>query len=339
MLRTSLVLSVLTGRPLRITGIRAGRKKPGLRPQHLTVVRALAAICAGELRGDAINSQQLFFQPGGRPSGGDYLFDVGDAARGGSAGAVTLIAQAVLLPLAFASHSSRVTLRGGTHVPWSPSFHYLRDVFLPVAGRIGCQAEAHLKAWGWYPVGQGEVELVIRPSRGLNSLEWMERGELAQVSGVAAVTNLPAHIPQRMASRANNLLQSSGITGRVEALRARGAAAGAGIFLTAEYTSGPAGFSSLGRKGLPAEKVAEGAWEDLIAHHQDSAAAVDPRLADQLIVPLALAAGDSAFTTSVITQHTVTNIHSVCQFLEAGTEVERRGEGGTVRISGIGYHV
>jgi RNA 3'-terminal phosphate cyclase (ATP) len=338
-LRTSLTLSVLTGRPLEITRIRAGRKKPGLRPQHLTAVRALAASCAGELHGDVINSQRLVFRPGGRPSGGDYLFDVNDAAQGGSAGAVTLIAQAVLLPLAFASGPSRVTLRGGTHVPWSPPFHYLRDVFLPVIGRMGCRAEAHLNGWGWYPVGQGEVELVVQPCRGMTGLQWMERGELAQVTGVAGVTNLPAHIPQRMASRANNLLRGAGITGRVEALRARGAAAGAGIFLTADYASGPAGFSALGRRGLPAEKVAESACASFFEHHQDLPAAVDPWLADQLILPLALAAGESALTTSKITQHTLTNIHIVAQFLGAGIEVEGRGEGGTVRISGIGYHV
>ncbi len=338
-LRTSLSLSVLTGRPLEITGIRAGRTKPGLRPQHLTAVRALAVVCAGELRGDAISSQKLTLRPGDRPTGGEYVFDVGDAAPGGSAGAVTLIAQALLLPLALSSRSSRVTLRGGTHVPWSPSFHYLVDVFLPVMNRIGCGAEAQLKAWGWYPVGQGEIELVVQPTRGLTSLQWMERGELARVSGVAAVTNLPAHIPQRMASRANNLLRGAGMTGRVEALRARGAAAGAGIFLTAEYAHGPAGFSALGRKGLPAEKVAEEACEGLFEHHQDVPAAVDPHLADQLIVPLALAAGNSAFTTSKITRHTLTSIHIVRQFLEAGIEVEHRGEGGTVYISGIGYHV
>lgn len=338
-LRTSLVLSALTGRPVEIAGIRAGRKKPGLRPQHLTAVRALAAICAAELRGDAINSQELAFRPGSRPSGGDYVFDVTDAARGGSAGAVTLIAQAVLLPLAFSTGSSRVTLRGGTHVPWSPPFHYLRDVFLPVVGRIGCRAKARLNGWGWYPIGQGEVELGIEPSRGMTNLQWTERGELAQVTGEAAVTNLPAHIPQRMASRANNLLRGAGLTARVEALRAKGAAAGAGIFLTADYANGPAGFSALGRRGLPAEKVAEGACETFFEHHQDVAAAVDPFLADQLVVPLALAAGDSAYTTSKITQHTLTSIHIVRQFLETGIEVERRGEGGTVRISGVGYHV
>jgi RNA 3'-terminal phosphate cyclase (ATP) len=339
-LRTSLALAVLTGRPLEVVNIRAARPKPGLRPQHLTAVRAVAMICAAERRGDALNSQRLVFRPGGPPVGGDYRFDVADAARGGSAGAMTLIAQAILLPLAFASRPSRVTLLGGTHVPWSPPFHYFRDVFLPAVNRLGLKAESSLKSWGWYPVGRGEFDLSVRPSHRLGGQEWIDRGELTQVTGVAAVTNLPAHIPQRMANRAHNLLQAAGYAGRIKPLRERGPAAGAGIFLTTEYTGGLAGFSALGRRGKPAEKVAEEVCNDLLRHHQDEAAsAIDPHLADQLILPLALAAGDSAFTTSQITGHTSTTIQLVRQFLDAQIQVESRGKGGTIRIKGIGYHV
>ena len=338
-LRTSLALAALTGRPLEIANIRAGRAKPGLRPQHLTAVRAIAAICSAELRGDAINSQRLVFRPGGSPAGGDYCFDVRDASPSGSAGAVTLIAQAILLPLAFASRPSRVRLGGGTHVPWSPPFHYLRDVFLPAAGRLGLRVEVSLESWGWYPVGRGEFDLLVHPVRQLDNWEWIKRGDLARVTGLAAVTNLPAHIPQRMANRARNLLETAGIASQVKPLRERGPAAGAGIFLTAEYTVGPAGFSALGQRGKPAERVAEEACDLLLRHHQDQAAAIDPHLADQLILPLALAAGDSTLTTSQITEHTLTNIRIVRKFLAAGIQVERNGEGGTIRVKGIGYHV
>lgn len=338
-LRLSLTLSALTGCPLEITAIRSGRDKPGLWPQHLTAVRALGAICSAELEGDRIGSQNLVFRPSQRPTGGETLVDVRDVAPGGSAGAMTLIAQAMLLPFMFSQDPSRVVFRGGTHVPWSPSFHYFRDVFLPVISRMGCSAEATLNAWGWYPAGQGEFELAVQPCRKLASLQWIERGELTQVTGLAAVTNLPAHIPQRMANRANKMLRSAGLPANVEALRARGVAAGAGIFLAADYCNGTVGFSALGRPGLPAEKVAESACEELLAHHLVEAAAVEPRLADQLVLPLALASGDSAMTISRISQHTLTAIDIVREFLDVRVKVDREGEGGTVSISGIGYHV
>jgi len=339
--RSSLALAALTGRPLEIINIRAGRKNPGLRPQHLTGVRAVAAICAAEVQGDELNGQRLVFRPGKAPAGGDYRFDVRDAARGGSAGATTLVAQAILLPLVFAGCASQVVLRGGTQVPWSPPFHYLRDVFLPAVRKSGLRAEANLNTWGWYPVGGGEFSLTVQPVRRLTGLEWVERGELplAGVTGVAAATNLPSHIPQRMVDRARNVLRTAGIASQVQPLRERGPAAGAGIFLVAEYSNGAAGFSAIGRRGRPAEKVAEEACSALLDHHAATGAVVDTHLTDQLILPLALAAGDSILATGQITQHTLTNIHIVRQFLETDIRIEREDAGGTITIKGVGHHV
>ncbi len=334
-LRTSLALSALTGRPVTVSRIRANRTKPGLRPQHLTSVRAAAALCSATVQGGSLNSQQLDFRPGGPLQGGEYRFDVRDAAHGGSAGALTLVVQAILLPLAFATRPSRVSLHGGTHVPWSPPFHYLQDVFLPALHRMGLPAEARLKTWGWYPAGQGELELEVETVGQLRGMEWMEQGEPVRVAGVAAVTNLPAHIPQRMANRANNLLRGAGLNSQVQAARERGPAPGAGIFLTAEYEHGVVGFGALGRQGRPSEQVADEACQALLDHHR-SGAAVDPHLADQLILPLALAAGTSCFTTSEVTSHTMTNLHVVQQFLEVEVQAEPSG---VIRIKGIGFHV
>jgi RNA 3'-terminal phosphate cyclase (ATP) len=136
-LRTSLSLSALTGRPFCLFNIRAGRSKPGLRPQHLTAVRAAAAICQAEVSGAALNSHTLTFAPQVSPQGGNYLFDVAQAAQGGSAGSVSLILQTVLWPLLFAERPSQVILRGGTHVPFSPTFHYLAETAGPAFTRLG----------------------------------------------------------------------------------------------------------------------------------------------------------------------------------------------------------
>jgi RNA 3'-terminal phosphate cyclase (ATP) len=332
-LRTALTLAALTGRTMRIERIRAGRRKPGLRPQHLTAVRAAAAVCEARLEGDGLGSQTLTFAPAGPPSPGQYSFDVATAAQGGSAGSVGLVLQAVLLPLALAGGDSHLTLRGGTHVPWAPPVPYLEHVFLPVLARMGVRAQIELVRWGFYPAGGGEIRVQISGHEGpLHPIVLAERKELQRVWGTAAVMNLPAHIPQRMAARSRNVLADAGLQARVEPRRLRGAGPGAGIFLFAEYTASPGGdtvtvgFTAYGRKGLPAERVAEAACEELLAHHRSGGAA-DPHLADQLVLPMALAEGESRLRTSQISQHLLTNVWVVRRFLARDVRVE--GELGT----------
>lgn len=312
-LRTSLSLAAITGEPIRIDCIRAGRQKPGLAAQHLTAVRAAAAICQAKLRGDELGSMTLEFIPSGSTQAGRYTFDVTEAREGGSAGAVTLVLQTILLPLALAAGDSEVTLRGGTHVTFSPSFTYIEQVYLPMLNPMGVQAEVRLRAWGWYPQGGGEVELRVSGGSKLSGFNLLERGDLRQVRGMAVVTELPSHIPQRMASRAENLLRQADLRAHVQPLRERGVAPGAGIFLTAEYENSRAGFSALGRVGLPAERVAEMACEEMLGFHKNGAP-VDVHLADQLLLPAALALEASQYRVAEISTHLTTNAWVIEQF-------------------------
>ncbi|MEW5986992.1 MAG: RNA 3'-terminal phosphate cyclase [Chloroflexota bacterium] len=331
-LRASLSLAAVTGRPFRLEKIRARRSKPGLRPQHLTAVRAVAALCQADLKGAELDSTTLEFRPGSPPHGGDYFFDVSDAAQGGSAGATTLILQAILWPLLCADGPSHVTLRGGTHVPFSPPYHYLAEVARPAFGRLGATFATELRAWGWYPQGGGVITATIEPVGHLQAATF-ERVAADTVEGVAAVTNLPAHIPHRMARRAHNLLEEAGFTPAVAPLRERGVGPGAGIVLWLPQ----AGFSSLGRVGLPADKVAEAAVNDLLAFWRDKKAAVDFHLADQLLLPMALAQGISSFTTNRLTQHTLTNVALLTQWLNVSITVDGRLDApGRVVVNGIG---
>ena len=315
-LRTALTLAAITGRAIRIEKIRAGRKNPGLAAQHLTGVRAIAAVCRAHVAGDELGSQSLTFTPGGPPQPGHYRFDVAEARQGGSAGATTLVLQTILLPLTLANGDSTVVIRGGTHVAWSPPFDYVLDVWLPTLSRMGVEAGLELVRWGWYPVGQGEIRAAIK-GRGtglrLSPLTLARRGELRRVWGRAVAANLPAHIPQRMADRARSLLAAAGVEAQIEPLRVRAACAGAGIFLTAEYQGVRAGFSALGARGKPSEQVAEEAVAALLAH-RESGAALDQHLADQLVVPLALADGESSFSVERVTRHLTTNAWVVEQF-------------------------
>jgi RNA 3'-terminal phosphate cyclase (ATP) len=337
-LRTSLALAVLAGQPVRIERIRAGRRQSGLRPQHLTAVRAAAAICGGELHGDVLGSQTVTLVPGGAVHPGEYVFDVTEVAESGSAGSVGLVMQTVLLPLALTDGPSHLTVRGGTHVAWAPSASYVKHVFLPTLARMGVRAEVDLDQWGFYPVGGGAVDVVIRGRGGLlRPINVTERGEVERVWGIAAVTNLPSHIPQRMANRAQNVLAEQGLRAKVEARRLRGAGPGAGIFLFVEYEHAVAGFTAYGRKGLPAEQVAEAACKDLLQHHQ-SGAPVDPHLGDQLVLPMALAEGESRLVTSEVTQHLLTNVWAVRQFLDCRVSVKgQRGEPGLLVLQGGGH--
>jgi RNA 3'-terminal phosphate cyclase (ATP) len=315
-LRTSLALSAIAGQPLHIYNIRAARSKPGLQAQHLTSVRAAAAICGAELDGAAMGSQSFVFRPAHPPQAGEYVFDVTEARGSGSAGATTLILQTVLLPLALAEGESHVTIRGGTHAPFSPPFPYIHHVYLPTLWRMGVRAQVELQRYGWYPAGGGEITLTIQSNGGtLRPVTLTERGQLREVRGTAAVSNLPSHIAQRMANRAVNVLKETGIQSHVEAAHVEATGPGAGIFVIAEYEHSVAGFTAYGRKGLPSEHVADSACHDLIAYHR-SHAATDMHLADQLVLPAALATGESRWTTCRVTQHLLTNAWVVRQFLD-----------------------
>ena len=351
-LRTALTLAAILNQPIRLENIRAGRKNPGLAAQHLTAVRAAATICDADLDGDELGSTQLTFVPQSPPIPGIYEFDVAEAREGGSAGAATLVSQTILLPLASAQGPSEVTIKGGTHVPWSPPFHYIRDVYLPTVACLGIQASTTLSAWGWYPAGNGEIKIEIpgQPEGRIDLVDnspnraemghkrrqtlfmpeptlspdgmWTKRGSLKQIKGVAVASSLPAHIAQRMRDRAVNLLRQEDFPAAIEPQRVRSVSPGAGIFLVAEYENSQAGFGALGRKGKPAERVAEEAIDDFLAFHQ-SGAVLDEHLTDQLILPMALSGWSGAVLIERLSKHTLTNIWVVDQFLGLITKVEQ----------------
>ncbi len=323
-LRTSLSLSAITGRPLRLVNIRAARRKPGLMPQHLTGVRAIGKVCNATIDGDKLDSQELTFVPGTAPVAGSYTFDVAQVAKGGSAGSVGLVAQTVLLPLALAPGTSEVTLRGGTHVPWSPVYDYLKRVYVPTLSWMGVEAKVQIVKWGWYPVGGGEVKATIRglpPEARLESLALRQRGDLLRVRGLSASSNLPKHVRERQEGTALQVLRSNRINPRLDALDAPSKGTGSVVFLWAEFEHVLAGFTALGERGKPAERVAEEASRALLDYLQGEGA-LDRHLADQVILPLALAAGPSSFTTELVTQHLLTNAWVVNQFFPGRVQVE-----------------
>jgi RNA 3'-terminal phosphate cyclase (ATP) len=231
--------------------------------------------------------------------------------------------------LAFAQGDSTVVVLGGTHQDWAPAYDDLANAYLPALRRMGLRVDSELVRWGWYPAGGGEVTGKIKggPDRDWPHASWprplkaLERGPLVRITGRAVAANLPAHIPQRMSDRARAALSDLGVPVQIEPLRVRAACPGAGIFLLAEYETLAASFSAHGRQGKPSESVADEAIAALHEHHA-SKSAVELHLADQLLLPLAVATGPSAFTLARPTAHLATNAWTIEQFGLAKVMIE-----------------
>jgi len=308
-LRNAVALSAVTGRPVRVENIRGARPQPGLRPQHLLGLTAAAELCGATLTGAAIGSREIEFHPGEIRRRRQWRLDIG------TAGSITLVLQCLLPALARAAGSSELTLTGGTDVPFSPPFQYLREVFLPALADIGPQVETTCAARGFYPKGGGEVAVRVQPSPSLRPMRWTERGAVRTIRGLAYSLGLPEHIAKRMREAAANKLYAVGyreLDLRLEVAE-RGRSEGCGIVLWAECETGRRlGASGLGEPGKRAERVGEEAAQNLLSE-LGSNAAVDSHLADQLIVWLALADGPSEFTAPRITDH----LRSATQVAEA----------------------
>ncbi|MDQ7028375.1 MAG: RNA 3'-terminal phosphate cyclase [Ardenticatenia bacterium] len=313
--RTSLTCALLTGTPVRVVNIRAKRPRPGLRPQHVAAVRAAADISHARVDGDAVGSQELTFCPGNvRP--GRYRWDIR------TAGAVTLVLQTVVLPLAFADGPSHVVIRGGTHVPWSPTWAYVERQWAPYMEELGLSMRLRLKRAGFYPQGGGEVHVAIRPTtRPLRSLNTPDGGILCRVEGAVYIAHLPDHVARRQKLTALNALRSYDWDARVIVRRLEAPSPGTLTLVEAHKAHGRGCYTALGERGKRAEVVAQEAVE-LLNSYVESRAAVDRYLADQLLLPLALAEAPSTFSTECITTHLVTNARLVTRLLSAEVHVE-----------------
>ncbi len=324
-LRTSLSLSAVTGKPLRITNIRSNRSQPGLKHQHLQAVKAVAEICRAEVEGARLGSKTLSLHPE-KVQGGRYQFSIP------TAGSASLVLQTVFYPLVFATRVSQVTVQGGTHVRWSPCFHYLQQQWLPYLTRMGYQAELNLNKAGYYPKGGGEITARIHPGAGKEALQLTQRGDLVHVGGLAAVTDLPDHITRRMRDRVVSRVGHKYPLQDIRTQHIDGHDKGAFIFLSVVFENTTAGFCALGERGKRAEIVADETI-DQVLDFVDGNGCVDRYVADQLLIPLAIAVGQSVFNVSEITSHLVTNALIIQEFLPVKFDIQGEiGQPGTVTV-------
>lgn len=305
-LRTSLALSLVTGQPFRITNIRAGRKQPGLLRQHLTAVRAATETSGATVKGETIGSRDLVFEPGAvRP--GEYAFAVG------TAGSATLVLQTVLPALMTAAGSSHLVLKGGTHNPWAPPFDFLEKALLPLLGRMGPQVTARLVRPGFYPAGGGEFTVDITPAAHLAPLELLERGEIVGRRAQAILARLPDHIAERELRVVRAKLGWTAETLAVERVE-ESLGPGNVVVIEVECEHVTEVFTGFGELNVRAESVAARAVDE-VRRWLAAGVPVGVHLADQLLVPLALAGG--RFRTLQPSRHTETNIAVIGQFVGA----------------------
>jgi len=331
-LRTSLSLSCITGKPFRIVNIRTSRPKPGLRRQHLVSVLAAARIARAQVIGDTPGSTELIFSPG-KVTPGEYVFAID------TAGATPLVLQTLIPPLLFSGGQSSLTVSGGTHVPFSPSWHYLAEVFAPALALLGGSIETAIDSYGFYPKGGGKVRCRVTPTDRLAPLHAEQRGRLLRVTGYSAVGNLPRSIAERQRRAAVECLGSLreyGAPLEIEIREISAIGQGTFLFLKGEYEHAVSGFTALGSRGKSAEIVGEEAAGEFLRHHE-TGMPVDPHLADQLVPYLALAGGTSVFATSRITGHLETNLRTACCFLDIATDLrgERNGPGTVVIMPAV----
>jgi len=335
-LRTTVALSALLGKEIHVKNIRARRPNPGLRAQHMTAIKAVAALSDAETSGLELGSSDLFFIPR-RKTSGSFKFDVG------TAGSISLVLQGLMPAAAFSSGGAEFEITGGTDVRWSPPIDYVRFVVLPILSRLGYVAQLKVLRRGHYPKGGGRVSMKVQPCKGLRPLLLTERSEIKEVHGISHSVKLPSHVAQRQASAAEEILKKTDHLNVFVKLETYPPAAdphiapGSGIVLyTGEECGTVLGADSVGERGKPAEEVGRQAAKQLVEEIK-SGAPVDRHMSDILIPYLAVAEGRSEFRTSQITMHMITN--AKIAELVSGCEIGINGElgnPGIVAVKGIG---
>ncbi|MFH0748860.1 MAG: RNA 3'-terminal phosphate cyclase [Candidatus Bathyarchaeota archaeon] len=320
-LRMSLALAALVGKPIKIKNVRSRRSPPGIRPQHQTAVKAIAAYSQAVVKGCSIGSTELEYSPR-KIRGGNFSFDAETAAS------TSLILQSLIPLMAFSNENSFLDLHGGTNNPWAPPIDYIQHVFLPILSKTGFRGSLELVRRGFYPQGGGFIQASAEPIRRFKPIVLTKVGEIQRISGLSYSSRLPKHIGERMARSANVTLLNGGFKEaniRCECLQKNdkysAISPGCGIILIAESSTGAIlGSDSLGEPKKIAERVGQEAAESLVKQLK-TGVPVSKHLGDQLIIYMALANGRSEIAIEELTLHTLSCIYVSKTIIDANFEI------------------
>ena len=330
LLRMATSYSAILGESIRVYNIRAKRRDPGLKPQHLTTLKAAAEISGAETSGAVIGSSEIVFKPR-EIRGGEYSFDIG------TAGSISLLLQCLNPILLFGDKPSRVSVRGGTAVNWSPPVPFLENIIYKALESMGTQSRINVERHGFYPKGGGTLTQYTKPITTLKPLR-PDKPNIKRIRGISLCGALPEHVAIRQANSAKKKLSSLRVKADIKPVVAEPVPVSPGsfVFLWAEGDNVFLGADSLGARGKPSEIVGEEAAEKMVKEVR-SGAHLDRHTCDHMILPASLAAGSSVFRTSLITLHTLTAIEIAKVFTDARFRVDgREGEPGTIRVEGVG---
>ncbi|MES2743638.1 MAG: RNA 3'-terminal phosphate cyclase [Pseudomonadota bacterium] len=311
-LRSALTLSMITGQPFRIAQIRARRAKPGLLRQHLVAVQAAAEVCGASLTGAALGSQLLEFAPG-KIKGGDYRFAIG------SAGSCTLVLQTLLPALLYADVGSTVQIQGGTHNPMAPPAEFLQRAYGRVLAALGADIDVRLTRAGFYPAGGGQLIATVQPCAALRRIALTERGERRAGFAESFIAAVPASVAKRELACIGHAMQWDAAQLLIRGLPAEHGPGNA-LLVTLEHEHVTEVFAGFGEKMVRAEQVAQGVVRQ-VRRYLNSGAALGEYLADQIMLPMALAGGGS-FTVDRVSQHALTHAEVIARFLPVQVHFE-----------------
>ncbi len=320
-LRSSLALSLLTGKSFHLRNIRGRRKNPGLQPQHLTCVRGAAQISRAEVIGASKGSSDLVFQPKAILPG-NYEFPIG------TAGATSLVLHTIYLPLALGTtEPSHVVISGGTHVKMSPCFDFLDLTWRGYMEQLGLKLKVAMNRPGFYPKGGGELEVHVQPTKRIENWTLGETPELSEVHVRSVVVGLPKNIAERLSRRVIHRFKQYDPSLRVTTEEQEWSG-GPGTVVFLEFPTTPVRtvFFGLGERGKKAEQVADEVFDEAISFLKCRGSVVDAHSADQLVLPLAFAEGPSSYGVATVTKHLTTNIAVIQQFVDR--EIRCEGEEG-----------
>ena len=311
-LRMSIAFSSITKKPVSIFNIRANRPNPGLRNQHITAIETVAKICNAEVRGLRIGSSKIEFYPG-EIEGGSYEFDVG------TAGSITLVLQACIIPSIFAEKETKLVLKGGTDVKWSPPWDYCRNVFISLLNKMGIEINGKLLRRGYYPAGGGMVEVRIKPCSEIKPMNFDEKIE--EIEGIVHISNLPLGIAERIKDSAAEVLKNR-MPFAIKIEKCDAISPGVGIVLWSKPKT--IGSDCLGEKGKRAEEIGNFTAKKII-EEIDAGVDLDEKAVDQIIPFLAISGNRTCFKCKNLSMHASTELFLLKKFIDLEQKIKKDG--------------
>jgi RNA 3'-terminal phosphate cyclase (ATP) len=317
--RTAISLSAITGKPVEVTNIRANRKNPGLRPQHVAGIKIIAELFHGKFENLKVGAEWIRFSPSDRFEGGSVKFDIG------TAGSIPLTLMTVIPAVSFSNNNLHIEITGGTDVKASPTIDYIKHVVAKSYLSIGSKFSVDVLKRGYYPNGGGIVQSTINPCRCPDTIEFLASRYL-EPKIISVCSQLPVDIAKRQISSALIALEKKDIrcnnyTASIESSNSPGSsilvycASDQGIYI---------GGDSIGELGKRAEVVgleaAERFLQSILAK-----ATIDSFLADMLVVPLALSKGRSRYRVARVTRHLLTNLGVVSDIVGCKYNIDNHG--------------